>query len=263
MNARARRRAQIERALEGALDRRELFLVYQPQIDTRDGSLVGVEALLRFESATLGPIAPDELIPVLEATGAIEPVGAWVLEQAAAQAAAWHGDGKSVRVGVNVSARQLMAPGFDATVANAVDRAGVPSGLLELELTESVLVENPLEARARIEAIRARGVRVALDDFGTGYASLSYVRQLAVDGLKIDRQFVRGLPIDAEAVAITSAIAALAHSLRLDVVAEGVESEAEEEFLHTQRCFIVQGFLHARPMRPPAFDAWRSARPWA
>ena len=262
LNVRAERRSRVERALGGALQKNELHVRYQPQIDTRDGTLVGAEALLRFESAAMGPVGPDEFIPVLEATGAIEEVGAWVLGQACEQAAAWERAGRPMRVGVNVSARQLAAPAFEEVVAGAVARSGLSPPLLELELTESVLVDNSVESRRRIDAIRGRGIRIALDDFGTGYASLSYIRQLSVDELKIDRQFVRGLPLDPQATAITSAIVALARSLRLDIVAEGVETEAEEEFLHTLDCFVVQGFLHARPMRSLELEAWRSARPW-
>jgi EAL domain-containing protein (putative c-di-GMP-specific phosphodiesterase class I) len=171
--------------------------------------------------------------------------------------------GRPVRVGVNVSARQLASDDFERTVTRALELSGLSPALLELELTESVLVENPTETRKRIESLRARGLRVALDDFGTGYASLAYIRHFPMDELKIDRQFVRGLPLDAEAVAITSAIVALARSLRLDIVAEGVENEAEEEFLHSQHCFVVQGFLHARPMFREDFELWRRKRPWA
>jgi EAL domain-containing protein (putative c-di-GMP-specific phosphodiesterase class I) len=263
LNVRAQRRARIERALVGALDRGEFHLHYQPQLDTRDGTLVAAEALLRFESIALGPVGPDEFIPVLEANGGIEQVGAWVIESACAQGAAWMRADRPVRIGVNVSARQLGAPGFEQTISEALERSKLDPRLLELELTESVLVENAVETRKLIEAIRARGISVALDDFGTGYASLAYIRQFPMNKLKIDRQFVRGLPVDAEAVAITSAIIALARSLRLDIVAEGVEHEAEEEFLHTQHCFVVQGYLHARPMARDAFDTWRQKRPWA
>src|SRR5690606_604224 len=167
------------------------------------------------------------------------------------------------RVSVNVSAKQLTLGDFERAVRIALERAELPPELLQLELTESVLVDNPNETRRRLEALRASGIRVSLDDFGTGYASLAYIRQFPMDGLKIDRQFVRGLPLDAEAVAITSAIVALAHSLRLEIVAEGVEQEAEEEFLHSLRCYLVQGYLHARPMFEPDFERWRRARPWA
>ena len=263
MNERAERGARIERALVGALERGEFRLCYQPQIDSRDGTLKGVEALLRFESGALGRVPPDEFIPVLEANGGIVDVGTWVIEEACAQAARWASEGRPVRVGVNVSARQLGVDGFEATIARALEHSGIAPELLALELTESVLVENPLETRGRIESVRRRGVRVALDDFGTGYASLAYIRQFPMDCLKIDRQFVRGLPLDPEAAAITSAIVALARSLRLEIVAEGVEREAEEEFLHSQDCFVVQGFLHARPMFRDDFDTWRRERPWA
>ena len=263
LNVRAQRRARVERALVGALERGEFELHYQPQLDTRDGSLVAVEALLRFHSIALGAVGPDEFIPVLESTGAIEQVGAWVLQTACSQAAKWASAGRGVRMGVNVSARQLAAAGFEETVAEALQRSGLEPRLLELELTESVLCDNAAETRKLIEGIRGKGMRVALDDFGTGYASLAYIRQFPMDKLKIDRQFVRGLPVDAEAVAITSAIVALARSLRLDIVAEGVEHEAEEEFLHTQHCFVVQGFLHARPMRGSDLEEWRAKRPWA
>jgi EAL domain-containing protein (putative c-di-GMP-specific phosphodiesterase class I) len=134
---------------------------------------------------------------------------------------------------------------------------------LELELTESVLLEDERDVRARIDALRRLGVRVALDDFGTGYASLAYIRQFPMDTLKIDRQFVRGLPVDAQNVAITSAIIALAQSLQLELVAEGVETEAEEEFLHSLDCYVIQGFRYAKPMPPDELVAWRRARPWA
>jgi EAL domain-containing protein (putative c-di-GMP-specific phosphodiesterase class I) len=263
MNARLERRARIERALVGAVEREEFRLCYQPQIDSRDGSLIGAEALLRFESGVLGPVSPAEFIPVLESTGGIVEVGSWVLDRACTDAAEWMRSGRPVHVSVNVSARQLAAPDFERDVLAALERSGLPSGQLELELTESVLVENPVETRRRIETVRSGGVRIALDDFGTGYASLAYIRQFPLDALKIDRQFVRGLPVDAEAVAITSAIVALARSLRLDIVAEGVENEAEEEFLHSLHCFVIQGYLHARPMARDDFDAWRRKRPWA
>lgn len=258
----AHRRLAIERALEGVLDREELELHYQPQMDTQEGSLVGVEALLRWTSPRLGRVSPGDFIPLLEATGRIEEVGAWVLARACDQAAAWATAGRPLRVSVNVSARQLEAEGFAARVDEELRRTALDPRLLELELTESVLVANPASTREVLESLRQRGVRVAVDDFGTGYASLAYIRRFPMDTLKIDREFVRGLPVDAENVAITSAIIALAHTLRLEMVAEGVETEAEEEFLHSQRCFVVQGFRHARPMAAPALEAWRRDRPW-
>jgi EAL domain-containing protein (putative c-di-GMP-specific phosphodiesterase class I) len=262
-NEAAGRKLAIERALSSVLDRNELSLFFQPQVDTRDGSLAGAEALLRWKSPKLGDVSPAEFVPVLEASGAIDRVGEWVLGEACRHAARWAGEGRPVRVGVNVSAHQLRHDGFEVIVRRALESAGLEPSLLELELTETVLVENPTSTRAVIEKIRKLGVHVALDDFGTGYASLAYIRHFPMDALKIDRQFIRGLPIDTESAAITSAIVALARSLRLDVIAEGVETEAEEEFLHSQACTIVQGYRHAHPMSVEAFEEWRRKRPWA
>lgn len=261
-NVGAQRRLALERALVGVLERGELSLHYQPQIDTQLDTMVGVEALLRWNHAALGPVSPAEFIPILEAGELIRSVGAWVLRTACRQAAEWAGAGKALRVGVNVSARQLEVAGFERLVFDALDESGLDPSALELELTESVLVANPTETRAMLEALRRRGVRIALDDFGTGYASLAYIRRFPMDTLKIDREFVRGLPADPGAAAITSSIIALAHSLHLELVAEGVESEAEEDFLHAQSCYVVQGFRHARPMPAADFARWRRERPW-
>jgi EAL domain-containing protein (putative c-di-GMP-specific phosphodiesterase class I) len=263
MNDRAGRRLALERALVGVVDRNELRLEFQPQIDTRDGSLVGAEALLRWHNPRLGRIAPVEFIPILEATGQIEEVGAWVLRAACKQAAEWARNAQPVRVSVNVSARQLRDGSLSLAVNQALQQAKLAPQLLELELTETVLVENPTSTREMMDALRRTGVRVALDDFGTGYASLAYIRHFPMDVLKIDRQFVRGLPVDAENAAITSAITALARSLRLELVAEGVETEAEEEFLHSLHCHVVQGYRHARPMSNSDLVEWRRQRPWA
>jgi len=168
-----------------------------------------------------------------------------------------------MRVGVNVSARQLLDADFGTAVVDALDKHRFAPDLLELELTESVLVDNVPETRRLLESLRARGVRIALDDFGTGYASLACVRHFPMDTIKIDRQFVHGLPVDSENAAITSAITALAGCLRAHLVAEGVETEAEEEFLGSLGCHVVQGFRHARPMSPTAFAEWLRGRPWA
>ncbi len=261
-SAGAQRRLATERALVGVLDRQELELYYQPQIDTQHDALVGVEALLRWTHASLGRVSPADFIPVLESSDQIIAVGAWVLRTACRQAAEWAKKGRPLRVGVNMSARQLETAGFEELVCDALAESKLDPTLLELELTESVLVENPASTRAALDALRRRGVRIALDDFGTGYASLAYIRHFPMDTLKIDREFVRGLPVDTAGVAITSSIIALAHTLRLELVAEGVETEAEEEFLHSQHCYVVQGFRHARPMPVAELASWRQARPW-
>lgn len=259
----SRRQVAIERAIVEVLERDELHVAYQPQLDARDGSIVGVEALLRWNHRELGAIPPGEFVPMLEASGQIDSVGAWVLERACLDAARWAAGGRPLRVSVNVSASQLRTHAFVDIVQGVLARTELSPRLLELELTEGVLVENPISTRALLEEIRRQGVRIAVDDFGTGYASLSYIRHFPMDTLKIDREFVRGLPIDVENAAITSAIVALAHSLRLELVAEGVENEAEEEFLHSLGCYVIQGFLHARPMPAAELQRWLAKRPWA
>ena len=262
-NEAATRRVAIERAVVGALERNELSLAFQPQVDTRDGTIAGIEALLRWHNDKLGDVAPSEFVPILEATGEIDRVGAWVMRRACTEAASWARADRPSRVGVNVSAHQMRGGTLATIVDRALSETGLAPSLLELELTESVLVENPESTRALLETLRRRGVRVAVDDFGTGYASLAYVRQIPMDCLKIDRQFVRGLPVNNENAAITSAIVALARSLRIEIVAEGVETEAEEEFLHSLDCYVVQGFRHARPMSVDQLVAWKRERPWA
>jgi EAL domain-containing protein (putative c-di-GMP-specific phosphodiesterase class I) len=263
MSDAAARRLAIERALPSAVEREEFSLAYQPQLDARDGSLAGVEALLRWNHPKLGEIAPGEFILALESAGLIEPTGNWVLYQACRQAAEWSRGDRAIKVSVNVSAHQIRGPSFEGNVRAALLESGLRPAQLELELTETVLLEDESHVREALASLRRDGVRVALDDFGTGYASLAYLRQFPMVTLKIDRQFVRGLPIDAMNAAITSAIVAMARCLQLDVVAEGVETEAEEEFLHSLHCFVVQGFRYASPMPAPDLEAWLRARPWA
>jgi EAL domain-containing protein (putative c-di-GMP-specific phosphodiesterase class I) len=258
----AGRRIAIERALTDAVEREQLTLDYQPQLDSRDGTLRGVEALLRWKHVTFGQVSPVEFVPVLENLGLIERAGSWVLREACRQVVEWSGPDGELRVGVNASAHQVRSPRFADDVRCALREAKLQPQRLELELTESVLLEDEQAVRDTLHDLRRDGVRVALDDFGTGYASLAYIRQFPMDTLKIDRQFVRGLPVDAQNAAITSAIVALGQSLQLEVVAEGVEQEAEEEFLHSLNCFVVQGFRYAKPMPPDAFAQWRKARPW-
>ncbi len=259
----AARRLAIERALPEAVERCQFTLAYQPQLDSRDGRLAGVEALLRWTHPKLGEIPPAEFVPVLESLQLIEAAGGWALREACAQAVDFSRGGRDIKVGVNISAHQLRDPRFADRVRATLFETGLPSSQLELELTETVLLENEPHVRDALASLRRDHVRVALDDFGTGYASLAYLRQFPLDTLKIDRQFVRGLPVDAMNAAITSAIVAMARCLALEVVAEGVESEAEEEFLHSLHCFVGQGFRYAEPMPADELAAWLKTRPWA
>jgi EAL domain-containing protein (putative c-di-GMP-specific phosphodiesterase class I) len=263
MSDAAARRLAIERALPEAVERQQFTLAYQPQLDSRDGTLVGVEALLRWSHPKLGPIPPQEFVSVLESLGLIEAAGQWVLTEACRQAAEWSQHGRLVKIAVNTSAHQLRSPDFEGHVRAALLASGIAPTQLELELTETVLLEDEPHVREALASLRRDGVQVALDDFGTGYASLAYLRQFPMDTIKIDRQFVRGLPVDAMNAAITSAIVAMARCLQLDVVAEGIETEAEEEFLHSLHCFVLQGFRYAEPMSARDLDEWLKARPWA
>jgi EAL domain-containing protein (putative c-di-GMP-specific phosphodiesterase class I)/FixJ family two-component response regulator len=255
------RRIAIERALEKAIEEESFTLDYQPQVDLDRDEVVGAEALIRWRDAELGVVPPSEFVPLLESADLIEEVGEWVLRTACRQAAAWAAAGEPLKISVNVSAKQFILGDVAGVVESALAESKLSPSLLTLELTEGVMLDTTVAVRDALRKIRQRGVRVAVDDFGTGYASLRYVKHFPMDVIKIDKEFVRGLPLSTENAAITNAIAAIAHSLSLSVVAEGVETEAEAEFLRDLRCPVVQGFLHARPMPPADFAAWR--REWA
>jgi EAL domain-containing protein (putative c-di-GMP-specific phosphodiesterase class I)/GGDEF domain-containing protein len=259
MTAFVSRRMAIERALEQALEREDFRLEYQPQVDIETNEVVGAEALLRWRDPHLGAIEPSEFVPLLENADLIEEVGEWVLRQACHQAAAWAAAGDPLKISVNVSAKQFILGDVVRVVQSVLAETKLAPELLTLELTEGVMLDTTPEVRDALRVLRQTGVRVAVDDFGTGYASLRYVKHFPMDVIKIDKEFVRGLPLNTENAAITNAIVALAHSLNLMVVAEGVETEAEAEFLRDVRCRIVQGFLHAQPMAAERFSEWRRA----
>ncbi|HVU04232.1 MAG TPA: GGDEF domain-containing phosphodiesterase [Polyangiaceae bacterium] len=254
------RRMAIERGLERALEQEDFLLEYQPQVDLETDDLVGVEALLRWRDEQLGDIEPTEFVPLLESADLIEEVGEWVLRSACKQAAAWAQAGEPLKISVNVSAKQFILGDVVRVVQSALADSKLPAELLTLELTEGVMLDTTPAVREALRVLRETGVRVAVDDFGTGYASLRYVKHFPMDVIKIDKEFVRGLPLNAENAAITNAIVSLAHSLNLAVVAEGVENEAEAEFLRDLRCSVVQGYLHARPMIAERFAEWRKQR---
>ncbi|HXZ47698.1 MAG TPA: EAL domain-containing protein [Usitatibacter sp.] len=249
MHQRAVRRLRIETALRGALEREEFLLQYQPKADVRSGAVTGYEALLRWRHPEFGLLSPGEFVPVLEDTDLIAPVGEWVLREACGQIASWRASGLDVpHVAVNLSARQFRMKGLDATVARIVEEAGIGPGLLELELTESLLMQEPEEAVRTLANLKRYGVRIAVDDFGTGYSSLAYLKRFPIDALKIDRAFVSDATANPDDAAITLAIINLGHSLGLTVVAEGVENEAQLAFLREHGCDEMQGFLFSPPL---------------
>jgi len=253
MSARAFERLSLETRLRHALDRNEFVLHYQPQVDADSGRIVGVEALIRWQHPDFGLVAPSDFIPLLEETGLIVATGEWVLHVACAQLARWQRDGwRDLRMAVNLSPRQFQGKTLRHAVDIALSQLEVSQDVLELEITESLLVKQDASTLETLDAFREIGVRVAIDDFGTGYSSLSYLRRLPIDSLKIDRSFVHDIPHDPDDSAITSAIAALATSLKLEMIAEGVESAAQCDFLRALGCRVMQGNLFSRPL--PADD---------
>jgi diguanylate cyclase (GGDEF)-like protein len=246
-------RLAMESALRHALERDELRVFYQPKFDTGTGRLVGMEALVRWERPGVGLVPPGEFIPIAEETGLIVPIGTWVLRTACRQTRAWQQAMQpSLRVAVNLSARQFAQPTLIDEVAAALRDSGLAPAGLELEITESMVMNDPDEAVRVMHQLKSMGVGIAIDDFGTGYSSLGYLKHFPIDCLKIDRSFIRHLPGDVDDAAITRAIIALAHTMRLTVVAEGVETDAQLDFLRKNLCDEVQGFLLGRPV--PAAD---------
>jgi EAL domain-containing protein (putative c-di-GMP-specific phosphodiesterase class I) len=246
----------LENHLRQALEKNEFALRYQPQIDIKTGSIIGMEALLRWFSPELGEVSPNDFIPVAEETGLIVPIGAWVLNTACAQAKFWQQSGYSLRMAVNLSSRQFCQvhyqhyqrpPLLDA-VLNALEETGLPPDLLELEITEGTLMQHVDTALEILNSLKSRGVRLSLDDFGTGYSSLSYLKRFPIDALKIDKSFVRDITVDSSDKAIVSAITLMAQQLKLEVVAEGVENREQLAFLRDLRCDYVQGYYFSKPL---------------
>jgi len=249
MSARAFERLTLESSLRHAIERNEFRLYYQPQIDTESGAIIGVEAVLRWQHPDFGLVAPAEFIPLLEETGLIVPVGDWVLRTACEQLRVWHDAGwPALRMAVNLSPRQFQTAGLAESVERALTALDCDPGLLELEITENILLRHTVTTVEALDAFRRLGVRIAIDDFGTGYSSLSYLRRYSIDTLKIDRSFVHDVPGDADDSDLASAIIVLTQSLKLDVIAEGVETEAQHKFLRERGCHVMQGYLFSRPL---------------
>ncbi|MDT8991781.1 EAL domain-containing protein [Curvibacter sp. APW13] len=236
-------RIRMEHAMRQGLERQLFRLVYQPQISLETGQLVGAEALLRWHDPELGQVPPSTFIPLAEESGFIINLGNWVLGEAVRQATLWQKQGMPVVVSVNVSALQFHQAEFVERVADSIRGVGLDPALLELELTESILVKDAEEALAKLDALAALGLSLAIDDFGTGYSSLAYLKKFPISKLKIDRAFVMGLPEDESDKAIVSATVAMARALKLAVVAEGVETDAQRSYLHSVQCASFQGYL--------------------
>jgi len=254
-DTRSRSRMRLDHAMRLALAQGRFRLHYQPQVDLVNGEVVGAEALIRWRDPELGEISPGEFIPVAEESGFIVAIGDWVLRRAVAQAVVWRAAGAQLTVSVNVSAVQFQQPGFVDGVADVLRDAGLPPQWLELELTESILIQDAKDAMQRLQALAQLGVKLAIDDFGTGYSSLAYLKRFPIRRLKIDRTFISGLPSEESDVAIVQAIVHMGRALRLEIIAEGVENDAQRLFLQQAGCDLYQGYLFAPALDVAAFEA--------
>ncbi|HEY6511105.1 MAG TPA: EAL domain-containing protein [Burkholderiaceae bacterium] len=249
-------RLRMESNLRAAIERDEFTLHFQPKIDLASGRIIGAEALLRWSNAELGSVPPSQFIALAEETGLILPIGRWVLRKACAQHMAWRDQGlPPIPLSINLSPRQFADTELLRDLEAALRTSGMPPQALELEVTESVVIGNPERALATLQAVKRLGVRLAIDDFGTGYSSLAQLKRFPVDALKVDRSFIRGLPADTYDAAITEAIIVMCRTLQLTVVAEGVETEAQREFLHARGCTQMQGYQFSKPLPAAEFAA--------
>jgi EAL domain-containing protein (putative c-di-GMP-specific phosphodiesterase class I) len=249
-------RLPLEAHLRRALERGEMRLVYQPRVTVEGQQVVGFEALLRWNCPELGVVQPIDFVPIAERTGLIIPIGAWVLEQACRQMGEWASRlGRPVKVAVNLSPRQFHQKSLLDTIRRCLAQYRVPDGCLELEITETALMSREQEVDLLMHEIRRLGVDLAIDDFGTGYSSLAYLKRFPVSRLKVDRAFVRDLGRDADSAAIALSIVNLARGLKLQVVAEGVETEAQLAVLREMACDEYQGFLFSQPLERDEVEA--------
>jgi EAL domain-containing protein (putative c-di-GMP-specific phosphodiesterase class I) len=254
LNANSLERLTLESSLRRALERDEFELHYQPKIDFPTGRITGVEALLRWRHPELGVVGPTRFIGMAEETGLIVPIGRWVLKTACLQNIAWQGDGlPPVTMAVNLSARQFSDENLLHDVSDILEETGMDPATLELEITESMLMHNVDKAMRTLNALKQIGIRLAIDDFGTGYSSLSNLKKFPINTIKVDRSFIRDIPGSPEDVGITDAIIAMGRTLSLTVVAEGVETREQAEFLRQRACDEFQGYYFSRAIQPADF----------
>ncbi|MEQ5834310.1 EAL domain-containing protein [Marinobacter sp. NFXS9] len=251
-----RDRKRLEKELHQALVENQFHLVYQPQINLETRRVIGAEALLRWEHPVHGLIPPDHFIPLAELSGSIVEIGSWVLDEACAQAALWSSEGMPIRIAVNLSAVQLRQDDIVETVLKTLKRHAIPPGRLELEVTETGFMEDLDSAVEKLVQLRNEGINIAVDDFGTGYSSLTYLKRLPIQHLKIDKQFIHDLLVNEEDTRIANTIIDLGKSLNLDVIAEGVETEEQEFYLHNRGCQLAQGYFFSKPLKPDDFASF-------
>ena len=253
MNDRANKRLMLESHLRQAIGKGELSVVYQPQIEFASGRMIGCEALLRWSNPELGPVSPVDFIPIAEESGLIHVIGDFVLKTACAQAKRWLDDtGVALRTAVNISIRQFNEQRFVEKVQHTLAATRMPANLLELEITESCIMDNIKDTLEKVRRLRARGIRLSIDDFGTGYSSMAYLKQLPATLVKIDQSFVRNLPASGADIEIVRAVLHLAQGLHMETLAEGVETAAQAQFLAHEGCTTAQGYYFSRPVAAQA-----------
>jgi diguanylate cyclase (GGDEF)-like protein/PAS domain S-box-containing protein len=263
MNIHSVQRLTLESGLRRALQREEFLLHYQPKVDIASGRVTGMEALVRWKRPGSGMVSPAEFIPLAEETGLIVAIGEWVLKAACEYTHLWHRGGAGMpplRVAVNLSARQFAQPSLVRDVARILDTTGLQPGALDLEITESMVMGNPEQAIQTLRQLKSMGISLSIDDFGTGYSSLGYLKRFPLDHIKIDRSFIKDIPEDNDDATITRTIIAMAHNLRLKVIAEGVETEAQLNFLREHGCDEMQGYYFSRPLPGNEFNELLKAR---
>ncbi len=261
MNVRAMERFTLETKLRRALDNNEFNLYYQPKINIETGDITGVEALIRWQHPTLGLVPPIKFIPIAEETGLIEPIGSWVIYEACSQNAKWQSQGyKPIRIAVNLSVRQFSRVDVTATILAALNHAGLGSEYLEVEITESMLMADTEKSKNILTTLKEHGIHISIDDFGTGYSSLNYLKHFKIDTLKIDQSFIHDIIEDPDAASMIIAIIAMGHSLRMRVVAEGVETIEQLNFLAEHGCNEVQGYYYNKPLSATEFTDYLKDR---
>jgi len=256
-----RHRLQLRQDVFSALDRRQFVLHYQPQVSSASGAVVGAEALLRWDHPHLGLLAPGAFLAILEDSPAMTAVGAWVCEEACRQAREWELMGYRLKMAVNVSPRQLADENLPPLLKNLVGHYGLDAECIKIEVTESMLMQDIDKAAAILTLLQQDGFRIALDDFGTGYSNLSYLRQLPITSIKIDRSFVREIEDDRRCLDIVNGVIAFAKSLKLSVICEGIETEGQKTAIRSTGCDVLQGYLIGKPMPPSEFAALLRAQP--
>ena len=254
MTIEASQRLELETAIREGLIRKEFTVYYQPQVDLATGDIRSCEALVRWNHPKQGIVSPDVFIGLAESTGLIQPLGEWVLRKACEQVGVWKEQGlPPLRVAVNLSGHQLRSAEIIETVSQNLTETNIEAGLLDLEITESVLMGAAKQSERILTDLKALGVQLSIDDFGTGYSSLSYLKRFPVDKLKIDKSFILDLPADSDDVAIVKAIIGVGHSMGIKVMAEGVETKDQLDFLRAQECDLVQGYYYSRPVPADTF----------